>query len=174
MSRASLRTAVVLSFVCAVAASVASVPAVAQSDFQATLRSYNEVPSINSTARAHLTLSISPDDSSISWSMTIVKVPGGITQSHIHFAQTGVNGGIVIFFCSNLGNGPADTQACPTNLPATISGTITAADVLSVTGQGMHAGDLNSVLRAIRAGNAYANIHSVAFPGGELRGQLTQ
>ena len=39
-----------------------------------------------------------------------------------------MNGGITVFLCSNLGNGPAGTQACPP-APATIEGTIRAADV---------------------------------------------
>ena len=39
------------------------------------------------------------------------------TQSHIHFGQKDVNGGIVVFFCTNLGNGPAGTPPCPQPAP---------------------------------------------------------
>ena len=35
-----------------------------------------------------------------------------------------VNGGISFFLCSNLGNGPAGTQACPAG-PAELTGVIT-------------------------------------------------
>src|SRR5215470_16126309 len=49
------------------------------------------------------------------------------TQAHIHFGQRWQNGGISVFLCSNLGNGPAGTQACPPP-PATVRGTIVAAD----------------------------------------------
>ena len=44
-------------------------------------------------------------------------------KPHIHLGQRSVNGGISVFLCSNLGNGPAGTQACPP-APATITGTI--------------------------------------------------
>jgi hypothetical protein len=40
--------------------------------------------------------------------------PGlGVTQAHIHFGPGRVNGGIMVFLCSNLGNGPEGTQPCP-------------------------------------------------------------
>ncbi len=56
-------------------------------------------------------------------------------QAHIHVGQSGVNGGIAVFLCSNLGNGPAGTQACPPS-PATVSGIADADDVLAVAAQG--------------------------------------
>jgi hypothetical protein len=39
-------------------------------------------------------------------------------------------------------------------------------------GQGIAAGDFAELVRAIRAGKAYVNVHSSVFPGGEIRGQL--
>jgi len=33
-------------------------------------------------------------------------------------------------------------------------------------------GDLNAVLRGIRVGVVYVNVHTTSFPGGEIRGQL--
>jgi len=77
---------------------------------------------------------------------------------HIHLAQTGVNGGITVFLCTNLGNGPAGTQGCPPT-PATITGTIFAADVspeIPATApariQGLGTGEFAELLAAIRAG----------------------
>jgi hypothetical protein len=99
-------------------------------------------------------------------------VRGTVTQAHLHIAQPGVNGAIVIFLCSNLGNGPAGTQACPAD-PGEISGTITAANVgAGAVNQGIGPGGLGAVIRAMRAGVVYVNVHTDIFPGGELRGQL--
>ena len=38
--------------------------------------------------------------------------------------------------------------------------------------QQLAAGELNEVIRAIRAGVAYANVHTILSPGGEIRGQI--
>ncbi len=77
-----------------------------------------------------------------------------------------------MFLCSNLGNGPAGTQACPP-APATITGTIRPADVVGPADQGIDPMQFDELVRAIRAGVTYANVHSGTFPNGELRGQLS-
>ena len=95
----------------------------------------------------------------------------GVTQAHIHIGQKGVNGGISVFLCSNLDDPSAGTQACPAG-DAEITGTITAASVIGPTTQGIAAGQFDAFLAAARAGVAYVNVHSVTFPGGEIRGQI--
>src|SRR3981189_2727314 len=54
----------------------------------------------------------------------------------------------------------------------TVSGTITPAQVLTATGQGIDTGEFDEVVRAIRAGRVYANVHSAPCGPGEIRGQL--
>jgi hypothetical protein len=77
-----------------------------------------------------------------------------------------------VFLCSNLGNGPAGTQACPA-AGGTITGTITAANVTAgAAGQGIAAGEFAEFVNAIRAGATYVNVHSTNRPGGEIRAQL--
>ncbi len=66
---------------------------------------------------------------------------------------------------------PAGTQACPPS-PATVTGTLTAANVVGPAGQGIAAGEFAELIRAIRAGKTYANVHSTKFPGGEIRSQI--
>jgi len=85
--------------------------------------------------------------------------------------QEGVTGGVSAFLCSNLGNGPAGTQACPPP-PATVTGTITTDQIVGPATQGIAAGELDELIRAIRAGVAYGNVHTATYPTGEIRGQL--
>ena len=92
-------------------------------------------------------------------------------QAHIHLGQRAQSGGIAVFLCTNLANGPAGTQACPAP-PATITGTITPADVIGPAAQGIAAGEFGELTDAIRAGVTYVNVHSSLYPGGEIRAQL--
>ena len=136
------------------------------------LRAFDEVPAVSSNGVGHFDIDIAADGSEASWELDYSFLRGSVLQAHIHFAQKGVNGGIMVFLCSNLGNGPAGTQACPPD-PAEISGSFTAADMVGgAAAQGIAPGELHELLRAIRAGIAYVNVHTDLFPGGEIRGQL--
>ena len=92
------------------------------------LTGYQEVPAVSTTATGDFNARISNDGSRIDWELKYADLEGAVQQAHIHFGNVGVNGGISVFLCTNLGNGPAGTQPCPAP-PATISGTIVAADV---------------------------------------------
>ena len=138
----------------------------------ATLSGYQEVPAISSAGTADFTADVAQDGQSVSWQMTYSGIEGNVLQSHIHFGQKSVNGGIAVFLCTNLGNGPAGTQACPQQ--GTISGTFGPSDVIGPTAQGISAGQWDELLAAINAGKAYANIHSSIWPGGEIRAQLNE
>ena len=135
------------------------------------LEGYQEVPAVSTTGGGSFEAKVASDDSSFDWTLSYSALEGTVQQAHIHFGQRSVNGGISIFLCSNLGNGPAGTPACPAP-PATISGTADAADVIGPSVQGIAAGEFDEILAAIRAGKAYANVHSTTWPGGEIRGQL--
>jgi hypothetical protein len=95
---------------------------------------------------------------------------GTVTQAHIHLGARAVNGGISAFLCSNLGNGPAGTPACPPE--GSVSGVIGPAQVIGPAGQGIAAMEFGELVRAMRAGATYVNIHTTTFGGGEIRGQI--
>lgn len=140
--------------------------------FTGHLIGYEEVPAVSTTGNGSFKAELSPYGNSVNWELTYLSLEGNITQSHIHFGQRGVNGGIVVFLCSNLGNGPAGTQPCPAP-PATIRGTFSASDIIGgANAQGIAPGEYDEVLRAIRAGTTYVNIHSNIWPGGEVRSQI--
>jgi CHRD domain-containing protein len=143
------------------------------------LTGYQEVAAVSTGGHATFTADLSKDGT-IAWEMTYGGMESDVTQSHIHFGQRSVNGGISVFLCTNLGNGPVGTQACPLRA-GTISGVITAADVspnipatAAARTQGINTGELEEFLRAMDAGKTYANIHTVSLPGGEIRAQLNE
>jgi hypothetical protein len=145
--------------------------AVAGGSFVAHGRSFQEVPAISTSATIEFTGTINEENTELTYTLTYSGFKGHVTQAHIHFGQLSVNGGIVIFLCSNLGNGPVGTQACPSS--GTITGTVTTANVgAGAAPQGIPAGAFPKVTQAIRQGAAYVNVHSDIFPGGEARGQL--
>ena len=86
------------------------------------LTGYEEVPALSTPGNGTFTARIN-SDSSVSYQLTYGGTETDVTQSHIHFENRTNNGPIVVFLCSNLGNGPAGTQACPTQ-GGTISGTL--------------------------------------------------
>jgi hypothetical protein len=138
---------------------------------RAKLIGYQEVPAISTegggTFRARMV-----DDDAFRFRLSYDDLSSNVRQAHIHFGQKSVNGGIVVFLCSNLGNGPVGTAPCPNS--GDVTGTITAAQVIDPTGpnQGISAGEFDEVVDAIRAGVAYVNVHTDTFQGGEIRGQL--
>jgi CHRD domain len=150
---------------------IAAAMAVSNPNVKATLTGYQEVPAVSSDADGKFEAKVSRGDGPIRYELRYRRVPD-VTQAHLHFAQTAVDGGIVVFICSNLDNGPKGTPECPEGR-ATLTGVARADDVIDgAVDQGIAAGELDEVKAAIRAGAVYANVHSDEFPGGEIRGQL--
>jgi hypothetical protein len=135
------------------------------------LSGYQEVPAISTAASGEFRAKLRLGKDEISYSLSYADLTGDVQQAHIHFGQPAVNGGISVFLCTNLGNGPAGTQACPP-APATIEGTIHPEDVIGPAGQGIDLGEFDELVSAILAGVTYANVHSATFPNGEIRAQL--
>ena len=92
---------------------------------RASLKGIEESPSVSSTGHGTFRGTISQDGTSLSYVLTYEDLEGDVQQSHIHLGQRGVSGGIAVFLCTNLGNGPAGTPACPGTRAGTVSGTVT-------------------------------------------------
>lgn len=138
----------------------------------ARLNGFHEVAPKNTVAHGSFRATVSEDRKTINWTVTWEDLSGPPTQAHIHIAQPGVNGVIVVFFCGpNVPNN--DKGTCPQMASATISGSFTAADIKPLApDQGFADGQLGDVLRYILAGDGYANVHTAKYPGGEIRGQI--
>lgn len=141
-------------------------------DVRETLTGYQEVPALSTTGVGDFRAAFSRHGDELSYRLSYARLEGAVQQAHIHIGQEGVNGGIMVFLCTNLGNGPAGTQACPP-APATVTGTIGPEDVVgSALSQGIEVGAFDEVVDAIEAGVTYVNVHSTKWPGGEIRAQL--
>lgn len=152
-------------------------------NFKGTLSGFEEVPSVSTVATGDFRATINNDESEITYELSYSALEGTVQQAHIHFGQESVNGAIQVWLCSNLPSPPTPPsppnpaiQPCPA-APATITGTITAAHVIGQpagppAGQGIQPGEFAELIKAIRAGKTYANVHTNKFPGGEIRSQL--
>jgi hypothetical protein len=139
-------------------------------EFKARLNGYQETPAVSSTGvgefRAKL---VEPEK--LHFVFRYEGLEGGSSATlpfaHVHFGQRSVAGGVSFFLCG----GSTKPALCP--YPAgTVEGDITPADVIGPNGQGIELGSFGEILRAMRAGDAYANIHTVRWGGGEIRGQI--
>jgi hypothetical protein len=133
---------------------------------EARLDGFQEVPSISSPAQGKIKLKV--NGSSIQYRLKYSGFATGndVLFAHIHFAQEGVNGGVAAFLCGGGGK-----PACPQG-SGTVTGTIVAADVQAIPAQGLAAGDIGALIRAIKAGYTYANVHTDDHSSGEIRGQI--
>src|SRR5205085_11197001 len=129
-------------------------------------------PSVHTNGTGKLTLTINADNT-MSYTLTYSGLNTPAQIAHVHLGQPNVPGGIVFWLC---GGGSKATTPCPagTTTPATVTGTVAASDVVLQPTQGIiNAGDLAGIVQEIRAGFAYANVHTTSSPGGEIRGQLS-
>jgi hypothetical protein len=143
------------------------------------LDGFAEVPSVITDGTGRLRIRIDGKGTEIQIQYTLSyedidpAIHGTIRFAHIHIGATHTNGGVVVFLCTNEAPPPnvPVPPLCPPS-PGTVSGTLTAADVIAVPAQGIGPGDLEGVIEGIRKGVAYGNVHTIVSPGGVIRGQF--
>ncbi|NUM71901.1 MAG: CHRD domain-containing protein [Ignavibacteriaceae bacterium] len=113
--------------------------------FSASLTGAQEVPSNGSSAKGTAVFMLNPTGDTLHYAVTIAGLTGTYSASHIHNAPAGENGGVVH--------------------PVTFTDS---------TAEGFWPGITVTQLAALLKGDMYLNIHSSAFPGGEIRGQIIQ
>jgi len=121
---------------------------------------------ISTTGIGEFVAEIDDEAQTISFILTYSELEGGaVTQAHIHFGARGISGGVSAFLCG----GPR--PACPPF--GTVTGVITAADIIGPASQGIEPGSFGELVRAIRSGVTYVNVHTTRWPAGEIRGQIS-
>jgi hypothetical protein len=132
---------------------------------RAHLDGYQEVPTLSTSGRGDFRARI--NEASIDFMLTYEGLEGTPTMAHIHLGRPAVNGGIIVHFCGSGGRPPCPPTATGRT---TVSFTITPADVIGPAGQGIEPGEFAELVRALRAGATYVNVHSSRYGGGEIRG----
>jgi len=162
------------------AAVIYSVPAVSAQEIKTRLTGYQETPlTINSNGSGEFTAKIvklKDGGFVIDYELTYRDLSSNVQQAHIHFGRPAISGMIILFLCTNLAPpaGVPKPQSCPLVGPARITGTLTAADVIARSAQGIDGGaaGLAEIIEAMQVDAAYANVHTDNFTGGEIRGRL--
>ena len=161
--------------------------------FSEFLNGFKEAPAIvSTTATGTFRATINRDETEIDYVLTFKELEGDVRQAHIHIGHPQNSGGIVLWLCDSANNpSPVDsTPACsddPTNLRSgRVTGTLTFEDYRENAGNGI-AGptsppanppnpstpeEFAEVIRLIRAGSTYVNVHTSKFGAGEIRSQL--
>ena len=147
--------------------------------FQAELKGINEVGpgigAVSTTAEGSFRAFVSRDGSSIAYRLSYSGLEGDITQAHIHVGQVHTTGGISVWLCQTAASPsptPDLTPMCPDPHTGSVTGTLTAENVVGPANSGVDPGEFAELIRLIRSGVTYANVHSTKVPSGEIRGQV--
>lgn len=184
-----MRKVAILAFV---ALGVLGVGAVATADNSdgsskngARMNGYQEVTSVSTTGTGSFHIKFN-DNMTADYVLSYRDVETDVTQGHIHFGQRAGNGPIEVWLCHDNNpavqpNPPGPPARQPPDLPVcplrggTVRGTIIAGDIQGdppATDRGIEAGAWAEFKAAVKVGHTYANVHSMRFPGGEIRGQI--
>lgn len=111
--------------------------------FTANMTGDQENPPVAGGGRGTGTFVLHQARNELTYKITVTGLSGGITAAHIHSGAIGVNGGVM-----------------------------TALTFVNGTATGTWTGLTAAQVRDLLAGSLYANCHTAANPGGEIRGQI--
>ena len=119
-----------------------------------------EAPAVASTYTGSSTLTVDATRTTITVVTTQTIPPGNTTMAHIHVGAATVSGPVIF----NL------VTVSP--VPASFTKSLTATDLVLQSTAGVN--NFDDAVEKILAGQTYINIHTMAFPNGEIRGQYVE
>ena len=133
----------------------------------APLKGAHEVPPNGSDGNGVAQFELSDDGTTMQYKLVVANTDN-VTQAHIHIAPRGVNGPVVVFLYGFNAAGTSENGVLA-------EGSFTAANLIArpVTPIGAFDASMAALVAAMRSGNAYVNVHTFAFPGGEIRNQIS-
>jgi CHRD domain len=133
---------------------------------KADLDGFQETPQTLSTPASGEFEARLVSESMLEYELTYSGFQTAVSAAHIHLGRPATSGGVVTFLCGGGGK-----PACPQG-SGRVTGTIAPADIMGLVGQGLAAGDFERFVAALFADATYANVHTAAYPGGEIRGAI--
>jgi hypothetical protein len=147
-----------------VAGAVPALSANSAKNFRTHLTGAEEVPAVETRAQGQAIFKLSPDGTELHYKLIVANIEN-VTMAHIHLAPVGQNGGVVAWLYPKA----PPPQLIPGRVQGVLAeGTITAANLVGdLAGQ-----PLSALIDHMNKDNAYVNVHTSQFPGGEVRGQI--
>ncbi|MBG9794144.1 hypothetical protein ABD76_17195 [Paenibacillus dendritiformis] len=130
--------------------------------FRAILSGRNEVPPVRTIASGNAVFQLSSNRTQLRFRLVIRNI-NRVTQAHIHLGRRGQNGPIVAFLFGPSKFGISVRRGV-------IQGILTSRDLVGP----LKGKTIRDLIREIERGNAYVNVHTIQFPDGEIRGQITR
>jgi hypothetical protein len=130
--------------------------------FIAKLRGRFEVPPVNTNATGKVLFRLSSDFRRLHFFLKVNDIRN-VTQAHIHLGFPGQNGPVVAFLFGPSSFGITEQRGI-------VEGTLTRNNLIGP----LQGGSIIDLVREIQRGNAYANVHTVQNPNGEIRGQIVR
>ena len=127
-------------------------------NFRAHLSGENEVPPVETNAQGQANFQLNKAGDELDYKLIVANIDD-VVAAHIHCAPVGQNGPVGVTLFSG---GPTSDNGI------LAEETITAPD----DGNGCGWETLADVVEAMRSGDTYVNVHTVAHPPGEIRGQI--
>ena len=128
--------------------------------FSAKLSGNEAVPKVKTLAKGEAEFKLSKDGKQFTYKLTVVDIEN-VTAAHIHLGKKGKEGPPL----AGLFAGPKKEGKFSGVLA---EGLLSEKDLLgSVKGK-----PLTELVKLIKSGSTYVNVHTDKYPGGELRGQI--
>jgi len=142
--------------------------------FKAPLDGWQEVPSVVTDGEGRFKARLVDRDTIEFW-LSYEELMAAPIQAHIHIGSHHENGGVSGWLCgpaANTNQGLCPSEQEDDGFEGELHGFIERDDVTGPTAQGVEPGEIEDLIRAMRNDEAYANVHTSRFPGGEIRGDL--
>ena len=151
--------------------------------FREFLTGLKEAPAIvSTTATGTFTAALNADETEINYVLTFQDLQSDVRQAHIHIGYPQNAGNIVLWLCDSAAapNPVSPFESTPLCGPSgatdfrngTVTGTLTAAEVVAQPANGIAAADWAEVVALVKGGYTYVNVHTASIGAGEIRSQI--